>query len=377
MKRLLIIIALICGSTLLVQAQTDIPVTDSTLYLVTKTDGGEFYGYILSDDGREILLLTKNIGKIYISKADIARVSKVTDQEILSGRSDGYSDYRVTGPFTTRYSFTTNALPIERGENYALIHLHGPEVHFAMNDNFSLGIMSSWIASPIGVAAKYSFTSESKVKFALGSIVASSGYLLDAQAFGGLHWATVSSGSRKSNLSFSLGYAYADLGQSDLNEIGDKYRFEPWQYDAEQQVIERLEGVDHEWEDRYLFKDFSPSIVLGFAGITPVGKKASFIFDAMLFLGEGADVRYPSTVTVPNVTYYKPMDGQVTEDVTVGVGEVYTTGTRQTLILMPAMRFHQSHTKAFQVSLSGVVLIDEKDGVSTFPVPMVSWLRQF
>jgi hypothetical protein len=30
--------------------------TDTNLYLVQKTDGAEFYGYILKDDGREILI---------------------------------------------------------------------------------------------------------------------------------------------------------------------------------------------------------------------------------------------------------------------------------------------------------------------------------
>jgi hypothetical protein len=46
------------------------------------------------------------------------------------------------------------------------------------------------------------------------------------------------------------------------------------------------------------------------------------------------------------------------------------------MILMPAMRFSQSYSKAFQVALAGVVQV--KDGkTSSFPLPMVSWLRQF
>ena len=38
------------------------------LFLIKKTDGGEFIGEIISDDGREVLILTKTIGKVYIRK---------------------------------------------------------------------------------------------------------------------------------------------------------------------------------------------------------------------------------------------------------------------------------------------------------------------
>lgn len=379
MKRLLVILTLICGLVFVAQAQTDSTVKDSTLYLVTKTDGGEFYGYILKDDGREILLETKTIGKIYISKADIASITKVTDQEILKGGGPSYSDYRVTGPFTTRYAFTTNGLPIEQGENYALIQLYGPEVHFALTDNFSLGIMSSWIASPIGLAAKYSVYSTEKVQIALGTIIASSGYLYNAEGYGGLHWATLSLGDRKANLSISAGYAYADLGRyEEINSIGDRYQLPFIDYEAEQAVYRTLLGDDFDESDLYVYRDFRPSMVFAVAGIAPVGKKASFIFDAMAFFGTDFDVEYNSTVVVPDVEYYDYQMGiWVTKDINVGVGEAVEIGSRQTIVIMPAMRFHQTHTKAFQVALSGIIIRDGYGELSTVPIPMVSWLRQF
>ena len=34
-----------------------------------------------------------------------------------------------------------------------MIGLQGPEVHFAVSDNLSLGIMATWIASPLALAA--------------------------------------------------------------------------------------------------------------------------------------------------------------------------------------------------------------------------------
>ena len=45
--------------------------TDTNTYVIKKNNGVEYIGKILSDDGREVLILTESMGKIYIPKADI------------------------------------------------------------------------------------------------------------------------------------------------------------------------------------------------------------------------------------------------------------------------------------------------------------------
>ena len=47
---------------------------DTTLRVVTKHDGTEYIGVIISDDGREVLIETKALGKIYIPKSDIRSI---------------------------------------------------------------------------------------------------------------------------------------------------------------------------------------------------------------------------------------------------------------------------------------------------------------
>lgn len=165
-------LTLILSAPLFSQTVEDDTTSSSALFVITKNDGTEYIGKILSDDGREVLIETERLGKIYIPKSDIKSIVKVEDE-----RSIVHGEFRTLGPFTTRYAFTTNALPIQKGENYALINLYGPEVHFAVSNNLSLGIMSTWIASPFVLAAKYSMkTNNEKVNVSLGTLFGTSGY---------------------------------------------------------------------------------------------------------------------------------------------------------------------------------------------------------
>ena len=388
MKRLLVVFMSLC-LTLGVQAQETEP-TDTNLYLVQKTDGAEFYGYILKDDGREILLKTLNIGKIYINKSDIASI-KVADKnvKIIDG-SGVYSEFRDQGPFTTRYYFTTNAFPIEEKGSYAMIHLWGPEIHFGITEKFSVGVMSSWIASPIGVAAKYNLVSNDDFGLAAGTIVGSSGYLLNAQGFFGMHWLTASKGNRMKNISFSAGYSYANL--ADNIDIGQKYGINMYDwvngnstiryqvpYEAESAIRTQLYNNNGNWEDQYFYQGTTGAVVVGLGGISPIGKKASFIFDAMAFVGQKRAVEYADfDITVTHRQWNDMISDYEDVTATYTIGKGSTTGRTAfaNIVLMPGMRFTQSYDKAFQVALAGLIHIEENDFL-TVPVPMISWFRQF
>ena len=364
------------STSALAQVDGNKDTTDKQLMLVTKTDGGQFYGYILSDDGREILLMTKTIGKIYISKADIASIVKVSDTESKKIESGAYSDYRNEGPFTTRYYLTTNALPIKKKENYAMIHLYGPEVHFAVSDNLSIGVMSSWIASPIAVATKYAFNSKSDNHFALGTIVGSSGFLFNASGAGGLHFGTFTKGDRKANMSISAGYGWTILG-SDLRRSYD-YKYDvrgEYHYDrSSTNALAQFNGFSI---SEVLDKPFTGAGVFGISGITPVGKKASFIFDGMAVLTPNYKRSVSQTYKVDGVTYTDHNGNIVVKDYLIDEYELTPDGIKPTILIMPGMRFNQSHNKAFQIVLAGVITTNSIGKIITFPVPMVSWLRTF
>lgn len=128
-------------------AQTVTP-SPSTEKVVIKTFNGlEFIGTIMGDDGREVKIMTESVGLVYLRKEEISSIKKAESENIVEG------NYDDGGPFTTRYVFTNNALPIKKGENYAIWNWYGPEIHFAVSPKLNLGLMTTWGITPlVGVA---------------------------------------------------------------------------------------------------------------------------------------------------------------------------------------------------------------------------------
>lgn len=342
---------------------TQVDAIDTNTYLVKKSNGVEYIGKILSDDGREVLIQAESLGKIYIPKADITLIKVINIEKDLVN-----NEYRAQGVFTTRYQFSTNAFPIEKGENYAMVNLYGPEVHFAINNRFSIGVLASWIASPLVLAAKYTIpTRHENVNFGFGTLVGTSGYLNQAKGFGGLHWGMVSFGDRTKNITFSLGYSYMSLGNNTQQAI-----FQPGKYYP---ITDQWGGSYIPYPEvqstRKINAPITSAPIVGIAGIAPVGKKASFICDAMLLFGTKTTKLYVQNQT----TFYDNLGQQ---EYLLVDEPVFTQQKSESvnLIFMPGMRFQKSDSKAFQVSLAGVIGKNAFNSYS-FPIPMLSWFFKF
>jgi hypothetical protein len=318
---------------------------DTNTYVVVKNNGMEYIGKILNDDGREILLETKELGKIYINKSDIKSITLISSRKEVV-----YGEYRAQGPFTTRYQFTTNAFSVKRGENYALVNLYGPEVHFSLSDRFSLGVMTTWIASPFVLAAKYALFSKSdKWHFALGSMLGTTGYLANFKGYGGLHWGVVTYGNRLNNVSFSAGYGYIKMGVEETVERPGTY----------------IEPNFPSTYDRMIPLKKAPLISI--AGIFKVGSKASFFFDSMVLFSNQNETRSTTSGGYdPETQMYNPIINRVVEE------RIFRTS----FYLMPGMRFQKNENRAFQIALAGIATFDKYDS-NSFPIPMCSWFFKF
>ena len=422
-KEILIISMIIFSlvSRLNAQEISDEESNNDNIVLVIKNDGGEYIGEIISDDGREILIISKSIGKIFIKKSNISSITKVNS----SNKRKTFGGYLSESPFSTRYYFTNNALPIKRNENYALIHLFGPEIQLSVSNTTSVGIMASWIASPIGLALKQQLFSKNKFHISIGTILGSSGYLEQGRINGGLHWLTMTYGDRISNFSISGGIAHIrwpSVGNSTIMEIqrnlGERnsysftdpnhefyiednlfdttsnsssynpYYYYGANYDPRQNALEQELYGENDYSsvynnNKFIYKNRQVSAVIGISAIAPIGKKASFIFDSMILLRNENKVIYTGTkeVDIDYEVYNYNTDTINNYDQTILVGTDAVISDQKimktTLIFMPAIRFSKSYKKAFQVALAGYIDIDGVNGFSSAPVPMVSWLRKF
>jgi hypothetical protein len=169
-------------------------------YIITKNDGTEYTGLILSQDDREVLLETKEIGRLYIPKHEIRSIRELTEGDIRSGILPGKNI------FSSRYFLTTNGLRMRKGESYALFNYYGPEIQFSVSDGLTLGAMTTWLAIPIILSAKTSFSSNENLHFGFGLLAGTLSWA-DWGTVGALPYATATLGNSKNNISLSGGYA--------------------------------------------------------------------------------------------------------------------------------------------------------------------------
>ncbi len=332
--------------------------TDSTLCLIEKNDGTKYIAIILSDDARELLIETKTIGKIYILKSEVKRITLIENQdEIKNG------ELREESPFSTRYAFTNNALPIKRNDHYAMVNLFGPEVHFAVNDRLNIGVMTTWIGSPLVAVGKFTIpTSNKKVNFSIASMLGTTGYLNSFRGLGGLHWGTFTYGDRKNNISLSAGFGYIRPGTS--QEI-------PGVYIGDSTIYTSADGSDYVNYNypnipRQANNDLLKAPIISVAGIFQITSSASIFFDSMFAFGE-----------VERSDINRDFDGGDISPHIISITENQLASNQfAALYLMPGMRFQKNENRAFQIAVAGVSVWDSGDNI-TFPLPLLSWFFKF
>jgi hypothetical protein len=388
MKQFLILI-FTCSFLFIFNSFSQSSPKDTTLRLVEKHDGTKYIAKILSDDGRELLLETEALGKIYIPKSQVKRISTIDDlTEIKNG------ELREDGPFTTRYAFTNNALPIKRHDHYAMVNIFGPEIHFAVSDRLNIGIMTTWIGSPLVAVGKFTIpTNNEKVNFSIGTMIGTSGYLNSFQGFGGLHWGTFTYGDRKNNVSFSAGFGYFNDGSGSreqyavgeyVSTTGETATYTAYQYDESTGVsyTEQFEYFDYDSPAQpptELVSNTLKAPIFSVAGIFQITSRVSIFFDSMFGINTskftasnrsgGIDVVYENE---DNGYGY----GNVVDVTSTPPTNSVTNSNQFAVYVMPGMRFQKNDNRAFQIAIAGVSVWQDGD-TYTFPLPMVSWLFKF
>lgn len=192
------------------QAKKDSVGAQTKIYVVIKNDGAEYMGRILQQDAREVLMETTTIGQVVIPKHEIREI-----RELRAGDLNPRGEFVTDELFATRYFVSTNGLPILKGDSYIQWNWYGPDIQFGVGKNTSIGIMSTWIGTPIVFSFKYSIKLSERAHLGLGALA---GTLSWARPDFGmtLPFASLTFGDRKTNITFSGGYgAYFARDESD------------------------------------------------------------------------------------------------------------------------------------------------------------------
>lgn len=307
-------------------AQTEEP---PKIFVIVKNDGTRFYGNILSQDAREVLIETKELGQVYIPRHEIREIREVTASEMTSRGT-----FIPSEVFSTRYFITTNGLPVEKGETYALWSLIGPDFQFGVSENVGLGIMTTWIGSPIIGTFKYSIPINEKWNAGVGLLAGTGSWSWPDFALA-LPFGVISYGDRIKNINFSLGYA-------GITYVTEHYHH----WDAPPRKERQREG----------------NLLFSFAGMVKVGATLSLVFDSFIMPRTGTE-----EYTYWNYVYNPETDTSF---------EVKITETRKRhgiTILIPGLRFQTNTNSAFQFGFAGMHVDGEFLNV---PLPMIQYFRK-
>lgn len=292
----IICFVLLSCSAVLSVGQEDSTKTETLKVIVTKNDGAQYTGFIISDDAREILINTEEVGKLYIPKHMIQSIkpfdahtlnkeeetelktdTTATDTPIIEEHTIGTESFELEKPdgilenyITTKNILSENAMPIQRGESFIRFTFVGVEAGIPLTRNWSLGGFSSYWGLPVGLKTKYCFQLNRSIWLSLDA-----GY--GTMAFGS--WAdrgiddgglivstSLTIGDRNKNFTVKGGYGFIHQNQ------------QIWNWDENLQQVVLVQTVKN--NDHLFFANLG--------GMMMLTDHSTFTFDAVLAFVDGA-----------------------------------------------------------------------------------------
>lgn len=313
----------------------DVPANEDPpkIFVVVKNDGSRFVGEILSQDAREVLIKTEDLGEIYIPRHEIKEIREAIGDDLKKP-----GEFIPAEIFATRYFITTNGLPVEKGETYMLMSLLGPDFQFGVGENVGLGILTTWIGTPLIGSVKYSIPVTENFSTGLGLLVGTGSWTWPDFALA-LPYGVATWGDRTKNINFSFGYGGVT-------------------YNVEEYVYNDLMGQDI-YRTR---RENEGNFLISFAAMAKIGSNISFVFDSFIVPRTGTYTEYY------DYGYWDYETGQYIEDIREETRKKYGIA-----IFLPGLRFQTNPNSAFQFGFAGVRAEGE---TLSLPIPMVQWFRK-
>ncbi len=330
----ILIVLIITGFGTFAQEQQD---TKEITHKIIKQNGVAFVGKIISQDAREVLIETIDLGQIYIPKHEIREIQVIEKGDRTIGG----------GLFATRYFLTTNGFPVKKGENYVQWNLFGPDFQFGVADNFGLGIMTSWVGMPIVGTAKYSRQLGKKVSGGVGFLAGTGSWAYPDYGLL-LPFGFITFGDRTNNINFTAGYGALFMERNETT-----YTIVDTPTDWSTNTVIYHQNIYNEGEGRPL---------LSVAGMFRINNKFSFVFDSFIMLATGEDETRQYLHQTWNENTGKETYSLRTE----------TVSTFPLVVLSPGLRFQANERSSIQFGFTGLRFDGE---FAPVPIPMIQWFR--
>lgn len=176
------------------------------MVVVTTNGGGKHTGTLLSDDGREIQIMSVDKGKIIIPKYVIESI-----RPLHENKSSKKDDYIEGNQYYSHYQFSPTAIPTEKTEiQLRMPYFAAGIVDIGVTEEFSLSFGTAWFAA-------YSLSGSWKKK------LSGSGHVGITAGLGGLV-ARFGRNSRYGEASGTWGRVYYTVGNPERNfTVGGGY----------------------------------------------------------------------------------------------------------------------------------------------------------
>ena len=108
--------------------------------------------------------------------------------------------------------------------------------------------------------------------------------------------------------------------------------------------------------------------------------KGEIHFDSMFIINRYNLDYLPKSLDITYEDYSSSTNQTLTQNITIKEANLDVNNFKYlstTVLFMPSMRFEQTSDKVLQVSLGGLINYGLEGQVTSSPLPMISWLRQF
>lgn len=182
---------------------------DTNTYVIKKSDGSKFIGKIISQDAREVLIITKDNRQFFIPQHEIKEI-KLIDSEKLKSNEEYLGNFKFPNPHDTRYFFGPTGIPIKHKKGYYQnVLLTTNFINYGITKNISIGggfeFISTILRKPIWfLTPKIGYDLSDNAHLAGGVLIA--GFAAEGSAT--LGYGVFTLGNTETNLSLGIGYGF-------------------------------------------------------------------------------------------------------------------------------------------------------------------------